>query len=188
MFRWLIAAILLSVIAPLPAAAQSAAAQSTRSPNLPLTAFYGKFSGSGIAHTEDSAYFSTTLRDLDIEIRPEGNGFKITWTTLLRQGGAVGKPETRRRSTTRTFRPTAAPNVFHAAGAGNPLDGKELSWARLEGTSLIVHTMAVDPDGRYVIQSYTRTLSAGGMDLVFVRIEEGETTRTVNGRLIREGR
>lgn len=180
MIRWLFAAILLVAIAPLPAAAQSTP--------LPLSAFFGKFSGSGIAHSEDSAYFNATVRDLDVEIRPEGNGFKITWTTLLRQGGAIGRPETRRRSTTRTFRPTAAPNVFHVAGAGSPLEGKELSWARIEGTSLIIHTMSVGDDGRYVIQSYTRTLSSGGMDLIFVRIDEGETTRNVNGRLIRDGR
>lgn len=180
MIRWLIAVTLLLVIAPLAAVAQST--------SLPLTAFYGKFSGSGIAHSEDSAYFSATVRDLDVEIRPEGNGFKVTWTTLLRQGGAIGRPETRRRTSVRTFRPTATPNVFHVAGSGNPLEGKEASWARIEGTSLIVHSMAINEGGRYVIQSYTRTLSGNGMDLAFVRIEEGETTRTVNGRLVREGR
>jgi hypothetical protein len=186
MYRWFIAALIALLIAPLQATAQTAG--QPQADGLPITAFYGKFSGSGIAHSEDSAYFSATVRDLDVEIQPEGNGFKIIWTTMLRQGGTVGRPESRRRTTTRTFRPTATPNVYHVAGSGNPLEGKEMSWARVEGTSLITHTMAVNDAGHYVIQSYTRTLSGNGMDLAFVRIEEGETTRTVNGRLVRERR
>lgn len=184
MIRWLIAVTLLVTTLP-----HNATAQST---TLPLTAFYVKFSGSGIAHSEDSAYFSATVRDLDVEIRPKGNGFKVTWATLLRQGGAIGRPETRRQSSVRIFRPAAtpagSPAVFNGASSGNPLEGKEMSWARIEGTSLVVHSMAINEGSHYVIQSYTRTLSGTGMDLAFVRIEEGETTRTVNGRLVREKR
>ena len=49
--------------------------------------FFGTFQGSGFAEDNDSIYFGTTVRDLDVIIAPSGGGFNVTWTTIIRGGG-----------------------------------------------------------------------------------------------------
>ncbi|HEY5608479.1 MAG TPA: hypothetical protein VIM38_09100 [Alphaproteobacteria bacterium] len=176
--RNLIAAILVLV-------AGSAFAQQQRT--VAPAAFFGVFSGGGVAESEDSAYFGTTARDLDVTIRAEGNGFSVAWTSVIRQGGDPNKPNVRRKVTTRVFQPLAGrPGLYRAADSGDPIAGQEMSWARIRGATLTVYLMGIDPDGTYELQRYDRTVGPGGMQLTFTRERDGEKVRKVTGRMVKQ--
>jgi hypothetical protein len=179
MKRALAVAVLLLIGAAAPADAQSS--RRTLTPS----AFDGTWSGKGVASNDDSLYFGVTARDLDVVIRAAGDGFSVQWTSVIRQGGDPRNPDVRRKSTTRTFVPGAAPNVFRAKEEGDPYRDGELCWARLDGTSLTVYQMVVGADGRYELQRYRRTLSGAGMQLSYTRLRDGEQVRTVRGQLVK---
>lgn len=152
---------------------------------LPIDAFFGTFSGGGIAQNADSVYFALTTRDFDVVIRRDGAGFRIDWTSVIRGGGDPANPDVRRKKTSKTLKPADAANVFHCADAGNPLDGGELCWARIEHNTLSVFLMTVDKDGIYELQQYDRTLSGSGMKLLFRSWRDGDRLRSVSGRLVK---
>lgn len=153
---------------------------------LDIEAFFGSFVGNGLADGDDVAYFGVTDRDLDVWIGPAvGRGFTIQWTTVLREGGDPKAPKIRRRSTTMTFAAGPRPGLFHATDNGDPLDGGVISWARISGSTLTIHQFTVRPDGRHEIQTYARTLAGSGMSLLYTRVVDGERTRRVRGKLIK---
>jgi hypothetical protein len=153
--------------------------------NLPIEAFFGKFSGGGVAQNADSIYFSITARDFDVEIRPQGRGFKIDWTSVIRRGGDPSNPKVRRRQSAKTLLPTGEPGVFHGSESGDPLKGKEMSWARIDGNTLTLFFMTVGKNGVYELQQYDRTLSGTGMKLLFRSWRDGDRLRSVTGKLIK---
>jgi hypothetical protein len=178
--RNLIAAILVLV-------AGSALAQQPQQRTVTPAVFYGVFSGGGVAESDDSAYFGTTARDLDVTIRAEGSGFSVAWTSVIRQGGDPNKPNVRRKVTTKVFQPLAGrTGLYRAADSGDPLNGQEMSWARIRGATLIVYQMTIDPDGTYELQRYDRTVGPGGMQLTFTRERDGEKLRKVTGRMVKQ--
>ena len=153
--------------------------------NIAVDAFYGRWQGTGMAETPGSVYFSMTARDMDVQIAPKGEGFTVSWTTVLRQGGDPDNPDVKRKSTTIDFLPTAVPSVFKSTNAGDPLSGEPLTWARIKRQTLTVYLMLIDPEGAYVVQSYDRTLTGFGMELEFRRIRDDEPERRVKAKLIR---
>ncbi len=173
------------VAAALVAFSATASAQKR---TLSIGHFFGTFSGGGVAENEDSIYFAVTARDFDVVIGPAGDGFKVTWTSVIRRGGDVAKPKVRKKSTTRTFVSGARPGVFNGASSGDPLSGKEMSWARIKENALVVYLMVIDKEGAYQLQRYERKLVGTGMELTFTRLKDGEKIRTVKGRLIKTGR
>lgn len=156
--------------------------------DLPISAFVGTFVGGGVAENEDSIYFAVTARDFDVKIRALGEGFAITWTSVIRRGGDPDRPRIRRKSTSMVFVPSGRAGLYRATASGDPLAGGEMSWARIRGNTLTVYLMIVEADGSYQIQRYDRTLSPEGMQLVFTRIKDGERVRTVKGRLVKTAR
>ena len=150
-----------------------------------IRAFYGTFSGGAVAENADSVYFATTARDSDVVIRPDGEGFSVTWTSVIRGGGTPGDPDVRRKSDTRTFVPSGRPGLWRATDSGDPTKGGEMGWARIEDRSLIIYLMVIDAKGRYQIQRYERTVGGLGMDLTFSRVRDGEQVRTAKGRLVK---
>ena len=156
--------------------------------DLPITAFYGKFSGGGIAHNADSEYFAMTTRDFDVVIRPESGGIRVDWTSVIRRGGDPLNPKIRRKMSSKVLLSTGTPNVFHGSKSGNPLEGKELCWARVSGNTLTVFLMTVSKKGVYELQQYDRTLSGTGMNLQFRSWRDGDRLRSVSGRLVKTAR
>ncbi len=146
-------------------------------------AFFGTFQGSGFAEDRDSIYFGTTVRDLDVIIAPSGSGFSVTWTTIIRGGGDPSKPNVRRKTQTATFSTTDKASVFRGAPSGDPLAGNPYIWAKIEDNTMTVFIMSINESGAYNMQSYARTLSGYGMDLVFSRIRDGEPVRTARAKL-----
>ena len=155
--------------------------------DLPLNAFFGSFAGTGVARSEDSQYFGVTVRDFDVQIEKTDSGFSVTWTTVLRQGGDPANPSVRRRSATLTFTPTGKPNVYRARES-DPMSDGGYAWARLYKNTLGVYIVSIDANGVYELQRYQRTLSGGGMDIVFTRLRDGEVQRTVKGKLAKQGK
>lgn len=171
----------LAALAVLALTATTAQAQDK---NLPPKAFYGHYQGNGIAESADSLYFGVTMRDLDVVIEPVGQGFTVTWTTVIRQGGDPKNPDVRRKGTEFEFAPTADPQVFVSPGSSDPLNGGQLAWARIEKRTLTVYLMVIE-NGVYSVQSYARTLTGEGMELVFRRITDGQAKREVRARLVK---
>jgi hypothetical protein len=174
--------------APAPPAARrtTGAAPAAPARTLDIRAFFGSFSGSGLADGEDTAYLGVTPRDLDVRIAATGeNGFTVSWTTVLRVGGDAQNPEVRRRATSLTFRPGPRPGLFTALDNGDPLQGGMLSWARISRSTLTIHQFSVRDGGQHEIQTYARTLTGSGMDLVYTRVVDGERQRRVRGKLVK---
>ena len=121
-----------------------AAAQDLRVP-----AFFGSFNGSGIAEDADSLYFGVTVRDLDVTIGPEANGFFVEWTSVIRAGGDPNNPDVRRKTTRVSFAPTDEPGVFKAPGSGDPLTGEPVNWAYISDNTLTVNVFVIRDGGGY---------------------------------------
>ena len=164
------------------------AAGSAQAADLSIKAFFGKFQGGGVAENDDSLYFGVTARDFDVEIQPAGNGFSVRWTSVIRGGGAPGKPETRRKTSVRTFKPSGRPGIWKAQESKDPLDAGELSWARIAGNTLTVYLMVIRDNGAYELQQYARTILPSGMEMVFTRQRDGDKVRSVKGRLVKVAR
>ena len=172
------------VSAAAPVAAQPRTLQAGR--DLPIAAFAGRFTGSGIAAGEDADYLGVTQRDLDIQIQAQGNGFSATWRTVLRQGGSPGNPNVRTREVSLTFVPLGRPGVFRANESGDPTAGQALVWARIRGNTLYIYEINMIEDGRLDVQTYARTVSGAGMQLEYTRVLDGERRRIVRGRMVKQ--
>jgi len=152
-----------------------------------IAQFYGSFAGSGVVSSRDSSYLGVTIRDLDVTIRPLGQGFEIIWTTVIRRR-APDRPKIRRKSQRMAFVSTGRPDVYRSLNTGDPLSGRPFAWARLHGKSLFTYVLVVTPDGAYEMQRYARTLTRKGMAVQFQRLRDGESVRTVEGHLVRQPR
>jgi len=153
---------------------------------LPIDGFYGHFQGSGIAENEDSLYFGVTVRDLDVRIGPEADGFYVAWTSVIRGGGDPNNPDMRKRSQRIAFSPSDRANVFISKSATNPMNGG-LIWARILDQTLTVNVMRIGKNGSYTVQTYNRTIDGTGMALNFINTTDGEPQRQVEARLVKVG-
>ena len=117
---------------------------------LPINGFYGHFQGSGIAENEDSLYFGVTVRDLDVRIGPEADGFHVEWTSVIRGGGDPNNPDVRKRSQRIAFSPSDRPSVFTRKSATNPMNGS-LVWARILDQTLTVNVMSISKNGSWML-------------------------------------
>ena len=146
--------------------------------------FVGSYAGEAISESGEDL----DKRDISAEITPQGKGFKVKWTVVIKRGS--DKP--RRVEYTITFSPTKRPGIFSSAmrtdvfGNAVPLDplaGDPYIWARLDGAKFWMYALFVNETGGYEMQTYERTLVPGGMDLRYSRIRDGEVLRTVTGKL-----
>lgn len=166
-----------------------ATAQLVWAKDLSIKAFAGLWQGSALSENDNSANFALTQRDMDVEIRPAGDGsFVLTWRTVQRQKGSADAPTEVLKTTTRTFEATDVKNVWHDNAASDPLKGGTPSWARIKGQMLSVYSMAVSEDGSYDMLVYDRTLTGLGMNLEFTAIRNGKIRRTARGTLVRTGK
>lgn len=146
----------------------------------PVAAFVGTFAGTGVAETFDNIYAPESVRDLDVTIAAAGEGFSVTWTTVVRSAGGKVK----RKTETLDFTPTGAGSQYRNAEFSDPF-GVGLAWAGIEDQTLSIFVLNIDTDGGYQLQRYARTLTALGMDLTFTRKIDGEDLRVVRAKLIR---
>ncbi|MEM7407526.1 MAG: hypothetical protein AAF458_19700 [Pseudomonadota bacterium] len=152
----------------------------------PIKAFFGNFVGQAIS--ESGGEIST--RDIAVDIKEHKKGFRLSWTTTTRRGDGRVK----RKEHTVDFVPSGSSNVYASAMRRNlfgkavpmdPLKGDPYVWARLDGPTLIVHALVITEDHGYEMQTYRRTLTDKGMELVFHRVRDGERLRDVTGTLVK---
>lgn len=174
------------MVAMLAAGVMLGGTLSSMAKDLPISAFFGSYSGTGLARNDDTDYFVLTIRDLDVTIKPAGEGFKIDWTTVIREDSASGKPKIKRRSESITFKPSASrPGLYVAEGAGTPPDGRAL-WAHIDAQTLGVNSLIVLEDGDFELHRYDRTLTDLGMELDFLSFHQNGLARRVTGKLTRQ--
>ncbi|MSO64794.1 MAG: hypothetical protein EXQ85_03160 [Alphaproteobacteria bacterium] len=150
-----------------------------------IGAFYGDWRGSGVSQSNVSLNFKVTARHLDVSVRPDGNGFRISWTTVRRQKGDPGNPTAERKAAEIRFSPSDKPNVWRATDLADPMGPNGYAWARLDRQVLTIHILAVRDDGSYEMQIYERALEGSGMKLEFTSLRNGDTARIVKGRLVK---
>ncbi len=152
---------------------------------LPIKAFDGKWVGNAVAEGPESLYIGLTSRDLNVTIEARDGGFKVAWTTVIHLGGASATPKIRRKSNSLEFAATDKANVFKAKASADPMSGQDYAWARIDYQTLTIYLLTIDAEGIYHLQSYARTLTGLGMDLVFVSIRDNHRQRTAKGKLIK---
>ena len=100
----------------------------------------------------------------------------------------------KRKSYEVNFVPSATDNVYASAMRRNlfgkavpmdPLKGDPYVWATLTGATLVVHALVITEDHGYEMQTYRRTRTADGMDLVYHRVRDGKRLKDVNGTLVK---
>jgi hypothetical protein len=144
----------------------------------------GDFVGVGVAHDADEENLPLSVRNLDVSIRQEGDGFTLRWMALVHRGVAA-VPRFEVKSTELTFEPTDRPQVFEAEDSRRRDADEGVSWARIKGNMLVVYELAIGNNGLFELTSYRRTLVESGMNLIFVYQREGSPVRTVTGSLQR---
>jgi hypothetical protein len=151
----------------------------------------------GVEVTNSDQAIAATPKDLDLQLSPEGDGFRLNWIRLARAAG--GGLE--RQKAEASFAPTDRPGVFAFRpgptsllgrlfgdpATANPLEGKTLLWARLDGATLTVYSLAIDERGGFDLNRAARTLADGKMTLQYTRRSENDVILTVEGRLEKAG-
>jgi hypothetical protein len=156
------------------------------SDTMAIEPFFGEYRGKTIS--EDDGV--TTTRDLGVTIEPDGENFKITWSTVTRRDDG----ELKHKSYGISFAPTRRPDIYRSAMRtdmfGNrvpmdPLSGDPFVWCRIAGKTLTVYALLINDDGRYDLQVYDRTLVDKGLDLKFTRLREGDPPKVLTAFLER---
>jgi|APTNR8051073442_1049403.scaffolds.fasta_scaffold22221_3 hypothetical protein len=157
-----------------------------------IAPFFGHYEGRTIIDGDGE----TTMRDLEVTIETVAGGsdhFRINWSTIIRRSDG----ESKRKSYSIVFTPTPRPGIFASAmrtdmfGNAVPLDplkGDPFVWCRIVDATLTVYALTITDDGGYDLQVYDRTLRAGGLDLRFTRLDEGEPPVVVSAVLERTTR
>lgn len=158
-----------------------------------LQDFYGSWQGVELQTSGDDDAVALSPKDLEVQIRPEDSGFHMSWVGFARpEGGGIARQEIEA-----SFTPTDRPGVFAFnpgrpsllsrlfadPATGNPLKGETLLWARLDGNSLTVYSLAINPDGGFELDRYARRLTDQGMTAHYTRRIENDLILTVDGRL-----
>jgi len=148
-----------------------------------LKKFFGEYHGTGVTSRKRRGRPSLDRRDLDISIKPYGDGgFTLTWTTVIKPEYAQ---ERRERTQTVNFIPTTRTEVWRAEQVTTLLSGRAVIWARIGGGSLYVYVAALTEAGGIATSVYKRSLTKTGMLLEYNRTEDGVRVRTVNATLRR---
>jgi hypothetical protein len=151
----------------------------------------------GVEVTKNDQALAATPQDLDLRLSPESDGFRLSWIRFSRapDGGLE------REKAEASFAPTDRPGVFAFRpgptslldrlfgdpATANPIDGKTLLWARLDGATLTVYSLSIDDHGRFDLNRYARTLADHQMSLQYTRRSENDVILTLEGRLEKAG-
>lgn len=151
-----------------------------------ITPFLGTYEG----NAEIDVDGKIEERDMAARITRKDDGFEVNWTTV------IYKTDGRIKETSYSigFVPSVRENIFGSAMKTNvfgkpepldPLNGEPFVWARLEGDTLSVYSLFINELGGYEMQEYHRTLTEGGLDLLFRRLHNGTPKKEIRTFLAR---
>jgi len=178
--RWILPALVGSFFLVVTATPLMAQAEESET----LKKFFGEYQGSGVVSRKGRGKGSLDRRDLDISIKPHGEGgFTLTWTTVIAPEYAS---ERRERTSTVNFMPTTRTEVWRSDPVTTLMSGKAVIWARIGGGSLFVYVATMTEAGGIATSVYKRTLTKTGMRLQFDRTLDGRRVRSVQATLTRK--
>jgi len=151
---------------------------------LSIADFFGHFRGAAQVQADDR-FFVQQVRDAEVEIRSDDNGFRLSWTTVIHSGEG-DKATLRRRNTDMRFVAGPTPSQFRSPEPLEPFAERPTAWAYIDRNTLVVHVLNILADGNYELQTYRRSLSGDVMTLHFSRVFPGQPELAVSGRLIRQ--
>jgi hypothetical protein len=151
---------------------------------LSIADFVGHFRGEAQVQAGDR-FFVQQVRDAEVEIRSDGNGFRLSWTTVIHSGEG-DKTTVRRRNAEMRFVAGPTPSQFRSPEPLEPFAERPTAWAYIDRNTLVVHVLNILADGNYELQTYQRSLSGDVMTLHFSRVFPGRPELVVSGRLIRQ--
>ncbi len=151
-----------------------------------LEKFYGQYEGE-VPHEVAG---KTPQRSLNVFIRPYKRGFTVEWTTTIKKPSGkvkVANYSINFKSVGKNglYRSAMKTNAFGHEVPLDPLKGEPYVWAVLAGKTITVHSMMIFRNGDYEIQTYIRTLTDDGLDVVFLRIRNGIKKKDLRARLKR---
>lgn len=152
--------------------------------NAQVEPFVGKYSGAAEVYSADG---SKENRDLSVEIAKTDAGFSVAWVTItFKRSGRVDEKAYKFDFVPRQnglFAAAQKKDLFGNDVQLDPMKGEPYVWSQINGDTLTVYALFVDPVGGYVIQQYDRTLVEGGLMLEFNSVADGETYHTVSSFL-----
>ena len=154
--------------------------------DLTIADFVGRYRGE--AHEEPGdRFFVGVLRDVAVELQREGEGFRLGWSTLIRDDAAdaAAGRRPRIREGLLHFVPAAQPGQFRTPDPPEPFADRPAAWAHIDGNALTVRVMTIGADGDWELQTYVRTLTGDRMTLRFTRTRPGSPDLVVVGELTR---
>ena len=151
---------------------------------LSIADFVGHFRGAAQVQADDR-FFVQQVRDAEVEIRPDDNGFRLSWTTVIHSGEG-DKTTVRHRNAEMRFVAGPTPSQFRSPEPLEPFAERPTAWAYIDRNTLVVHVLSILADGNYELQTYERSLSGDVMTLHFSRVFPGRPELVVSGRLIRQ--
>jgi hypothetical protein len=148
--------------------------------------FYGQY----IGNTNSKCDKNAAPRNLDVIIRPYKRGFTVEWTTTIHKPSGKTKQANfsinfKSMGKGGLYRSAMRVNAFGHEVPNDPLQGAPYIWSVLSGKTLTVHSLMIFGNGDYEIQTYIRTLTRDGMDVVFSRIRNGEKKKNLCANLKR---
>lgn len=146
--------------------------------------FVGHFRGEAQVQAGDR-FFIQQLRDAQVEIRPEPDGFRLSWTTVIHYD-KTDTSKLRQRTAEVRFVAGPKPNQFRSLDLLEPFTERPAAWAYIDRNTLVVHVLSILADGNYELQTYERALSGKTMILHFSRVFPGKPELVISGRLMRQ--
>lgn len=146
--------------------------------------FVGHFRGEAQVQAGDR-FFIQQLRDTEVDLRAEPDGFRLSWTTVIHYDKATSS-KVRRRNAEMRFIAGPIANQFRTAELLEPFAEKPFAWAYIDGNTLVVHVLSILGDGNYELQTYERSVSGNTMTLHFSRVFPGRPELVVSGKLTRQ--
>lgn len=158
-----------------------------------LEPFFGSWACTRVSVAGAPATLDVRADDLDVAIQRDGDGFRVRWTDFER----TADRSYARRVVDARFTPTARTGVyaydedepsllgrlFAAPATGNPLEGDTLLWARVDGPTLTVYSLALTEEGGFDLDKYARSVTEDTMQLVHTRRSEDPPQLVVRGQL-----
>ena len=151
---------------------------------LSIADFVGNFRGEAQVQAGDR-FFIQQLRDAEVDLRADAEGFRLTWTTIIHYDES-DKTRVRRRNAEMRFVAGPMPNQFRSPEPLEPFAERPAAWAYINSNTLVVHVLSILTDGNYELQTYERSLSGNTMTLHFFRVFPGRPELVVSGRLTRQ--
>jgi len=151
---------------------------------LSIADFVGHFRGEAQVQA-GHRFFVQQQRDAEVDLRPEPDGFRLSWNTVIHYDEA-DKTKVRRRNTEMRFVAGPKPNQFRSLEPLEAFAEKPAAWAYIDRNTLTVHVLSILSNGNYELQTYDRSLSGNTMTLHFSRVFPGQPELVVSGRLQRQ--